>query len=318
MRKIGLFAYGEMGHATLKSLISNFTVQWVILPNQKKQTATEKLTLKLANQYRIPVISISSNEELFNLIFKESPDVVVIASFNKIIPQNILQLTKFINIHIGDLPRYRGRAIVNWAIINNEKNISLVIHEAVPDLDSGDIYATFPIPITSQDTVNTIYDAIKTYLIKNASKIINQTLNGAKGIKQTGKPTYCCTRIPQDGLINWNKTTKEIYNFIRAQTYPYPGAFTYFEGKKMIIWDAEIPSAQKIYAGKIPGRIASLLPHGGVEVLTGDASLIIKHIQYQKKEYKANEIIKSSKHTLGINLVELYEKINKLLEKNAY
>jgi methionyl-tRNA formyltransferase len=312
MQKVGLFAYGEMGESVLRSLLEKFTVQWVILPSQGAQTNKEQSTEQLAIEKKIPVSYASSFIELSKYIQTHTPDLVVIASFNKILPEKILLLTKFMNVHIGDLPRYRGRATVNWAIINNRSEIGLTIHEVAPDLDAGNIYDQHMIPISHEDTCGTIYKAIDRYLAKNISQIADKVLKGYQGEAQSGEATYCCTRLPEDGLIDWDNTSKDIYNFIRAITKPYPGAFTYFEGKKMIIWDAEIPKNPKVYEGRIPGRVGAILPDFGVEVLTGDSVIIVKSISYEGKVHNASQIIKSIKKTLGINWVALYEKMNSL------
>ena len=103
--------------------------------------------------------------------------------------------------------------------------------------------------------------------------------------------------MPQDGLIDWQKTSLEIDRLIRAVTKPYPGAFTFFEGKRMIVWTGKIPKNPRIFEGRIPGRVVGLYPDG-VEVLSGDSSIIIKNINYENQEKNARDVIKSVKKTL--------------------
>lgn len=308
-KKVGLFAYGEMGNPVLLALIKEFDIKWVILPPTEVQTLSEKLTENIAEKYKIQNLHFSNFDELYDLIKSDIPDAVIISTFNQILPGKLLHLTKFINVHLGDLPHFRGRANVNWAIINGKKKISVTIHQVVSDLDAGNIYDQKMVSILESDTVKTVYDKINLYLSENIFRVVGKVLSGYKGRAQIGKATYCCTRLPQDGLIDWNKKSRELYNFIRALTRPYPGAYTYFEGKKMIVWEAELPKTPKIYVGRIPGRIGSIIPNYGVEVLTGDSNIIIKKIYYQGKECNASKIIKSVKNTLGINWAEIYEKI---------
>lgn len=311
MKKIGLFAYGEMGESAFRSLYQNYSIQWVILPEKTIQTDKERLTDRLVTSQKIKILYKSSIKDLYEHIKSNTPDAVVIASFNKILPANILDLTTFINVHLGDLPRYRGRANINWAIINGRKEIGVSIHEMIPDLDSGNIFKQKMIHIAFTDTVQTVYFAVNMFLEKELTKVVNKVLEGYKGRPQKGKATYCCTRLPEDGYIDWAATNKEVYNFIRGLTYPYPGAFTYFEGKKMIIWNAELFKKPKVYEGSIPGRIGSIIKDVGVEVLTGKGPILIKEVTYNGKKQNASAVITSVKKTLGINWVELYESMNK-------
>lgn len=306
--KVGLFAYGEMGPSALEALIKDFDLLWVIVQDNSP-------VKELTNKLKIKTIQITSEKEIFNLVKNTRPDVVVICSYNKILPAKILKLTKFMNIHHGDLPRWRGRANINWAIILGRNEIGLTFHEAAPDLDAGNIYAQYMIPINQEDSIKTIYDKVNLIITKNMTKIVKKVLNGYRGTKQRGPSTYCCTRLPEDGYIDWTKSSQEIFNLIRALTKPYPGAFTYFEGKKMIVWDSEIAKDLRVYEGKIPGRIAVIHKNYGVEVLTGDSSIIIKNIHYERKEINASEVIRSVKKTLGISIVDIHENLIKLLQQ---
>lgn len=312
MKKIGLFAYGEMGLSALKSLMSKFNVIWAILPPE----APDKSLIEIANKYGIKIIYTNDNNIIYRFAKKNKPDGIVIASYNKILPEKILMLCKCINVHHGDLPRFRGRANINWAIILGLKKIVLTIHEAIPNLDAGNIYKKYPISITDNDNVKTVYEKVNRILEEDLAYIVKEVLEGYKGRRQHGQPTYCCTRLPEDGLIDWTKPSIDIYNLVRALTKPYPGAFTFFEGKKLIIYTAEIPEHPKIFVGRVPGRIISRIPNNGVEVLTGDSSIIIKNGKYEEREVVISDIITSVKKTLGINFAFVYQKLNKLLEKN--
>lgn len=310
--KVLQLAYGGMAPYVLKALVGKYEVVGIITPDKGISLYRSQKILpveKLAKAHQIPIIPSNSFKKLEETVKKTKPDVVLIASYNKVIPHQILNLSKFINIHHGDLPRWRGRANVNWAIILGKKFVGLTFHQAAPDLDAGAIYAQFKIPIGTKDTVATIYQKINNLVETKSPQVINQVIKGYKGKKQTGKATYCITRLPEDGLIDWNQTTAEIDRLIRSLTQPYPGAFTYFNNRKLIIWQAEIPKKPRNYVTRIPGRVSLIHPHG-VEVLTGDSSIIITQVSFNKKTQLANKIIKSVKTTLGINLVKLLAELN--------
>lgn len=313
MKTIGLLAYGKTAPHALRGLIKDFSVLWIVTPPQ-----TEEILLpveKLANEYKIPIHRTNTNKQIHELVVKTSPDAVVISSYNKILEQELLSTSKFINIHHGDLPRFRGRANSNWAILLGRTEIGLTFHEAITYLDAGRIYAQYIVPITKKDTVKTVYDKFNKIIEEDLGMIVGKVLDGYKGEERKGKATYCCTRLPEDGYIDWHQTSEQIYNFIRALTKPFPGAFTYFEGKKMIIWDSEIPEKPKKYEGRIPGRITGI-SKTGVEVLTADSVIFIKNVFYDDKEQNASDIIKTVKRSLGINFIELYEMVMKRKNEN--
>lgn len=308
MKKVGLFAYGETGASAFKGLVDSYELVWVIIPPYNGLRVQDSSEVeKLAVEKGVKIVRINSAKDVCDLISKDLPDIVVISSYNKILPKEILGLTKFINIHHGDLPRWRGRANINWAILLGRKEIGLTFHEAIPNLDAGRIYARFMVSISDTDTVKNVYDKFNLIIEKEMENVIEKVLSGFQGEEQKGEATYCCTRIQEDGLIDWSKDSLTIDRLIRALTKPYSGAFTYFNNKKLIIWDAEIPKELKKYEGRIPGRVISVNKDLGVEVLTGDSSLTIKDVNYEGEDLDISRLVRSTKDTLGINFVQLLE-----------
>lgn len=308
MEKVGLFAYGEMGQAALESLIDRFEIIWIVLPPKERQTSAEKSLNYFAKKNKIKV-SYETNFKHIKLLIEENlPNIVVVSTFNKVFPNDILSLSKFINVHLGELPKMRGRATVNWAIINNSDKIYISMHEMVFDLDSGNLYSSIPIVIMNEDSVGDVYKKINIEIQLSLADVVVKVLKGFKGNEQIGNPAYYCTRLPNDGLIDFNQNTEDIFNFIRALSKPYPGAFTYYEGKRMIVWDSRIPHQPKKYLGRIIGRVVEI-HKDGVEVLTKDSSIIIGNISYKKQEENSSSIIKSVKATLGIDFVSLHERM---------
>lgn len=308
--KVLQLAYGQMAPFALESLLSSFKVTAIITPPAGKNLYRPQKNLAvetLARQHHIPIIKSDKFSDLETAINKYQPQAVLIASYHKVIPASILGLSKFINIHHGDLPRWRGRANVNWAIILGKKFIGLTYHEAIPDLDAGAIYAQLKIPIIDRDTVKTVYDKINRYVQKYSAPVIKKVLQSYAGRPQRGQPTYCITRLPEDGLIDWSQSTVTIDRLVRALTHPYPGAFTYFNGKKLTVWKTVIPRQPRRYVGRIPGRIALIHKNLGVEVLTGNSSIILTSVTYGHQSGNATDFIKSVNASLGINWVEAYE-----------
>ena len=113
-----------------------------------------------ATKHGIAVSSLNDSRELQSIIAKAQPDAVVISSFNRILPKDVLATSCFINVHYSPLPRYRGRANVNWAIINGEETAAISIHLVTPGLDDGNLLFQEQIVIGENDTVQSIYDRL--------------------------------------------------------------------------------------------------------------------------------------------------------------
>ena len=312
--KVLLFAYGHTGKYALESLSEKFDIIGIITPKYSDElyrNNKESEVEKIAKEKNIEIFRESKISEIEKIIDNNEPDIIVISSFNKIIPERILKRSKFINVHHGDLPRYRGRANFNWAIINDRKEIGLTIHEAVANLDAGKIYAQYKIEISDLDNISTVYSKANRIIRNDLSQIVEKVSQGFQAKVQEGEATYCCTRLPEDGIIDWKKNSRDIYNLIRGLTRPYDGAYTFYKNKKMIIWEAELVPDPLTYEGRVPGRIIKT-SEDYVDVLTGDSYLRIKKIECDGMIKKPNEIIKSVKDTLGISDEEIARVLREL------
>lgn len=142
-----------------------------------------------------------------------------------------------INLHGSLLPKYRGRTPHVWAIINGEKETGISAHLMNEKCDDGDLIKQVHVDIEEDDTGATIlqkYNKLYPYLICEIIEGI-ETYSLNRIPQDSGKATYFSKRSPEDGLINWNWQKERIRNWVRAQAFPYPGAFTYLYGKKIII-----------------------------------------------------------------------------------
>lgn len=313
--KIVLMAYGELAVSAFKALFPKFILSAIITPPFKTHLYRQQKQLPveiLAKTNNIPVIRTNNNLVVLKKIRQFKPSALVICSYNKILPPEVLRETKCINVHHGDLPRWRGRANFNWAIIKGRKSVGLTIHQAVPGLDAGNIYFQKMIPLSDNETIKTLYSKADKIITEKLAVVTLKVIHGYQGKPQRGRATYCCTRLPEDGYIDWSKSSLVIDRLIRGLSKPFPGAFTYFNGKKLIVWEAEIPKNSPYYECRIPGRIISIYKDIGVEVLTGNSSILIKAVQYENKEVNASSIIKSVKNSLGLDLVYLLKAIQKI------
>ena len=151
-----------------------------------------------------------------------------------------------VGAHASLLPHNRGSAPINWALIHGEKRTGNTLMWLNAKVDEGAIIDQMEFPITMYDSCQTLLQLIKK--LEKGFKPINSIEN------ITDEPLLP-RRRPKDGFVNWNKSGMDIYNFIRALTHPYPGAFTYLEGRKWILWKAALLPFHSSTSNLKPGEI---------------------------------------------------------------
>lgn len=174
-----------------------------------------------------------------------NPDLIIVCGWQQLLSAEILKIPTLetVGFHSSLLPKYRGRAPVNWAIIMGEKETGITMFYMTPEADAGDIITQKSFPILFSDDCNTVYQKsaqagaglIKEFLPKIERNEIVRIHNDSRSY-----PAYP-KRSPEDGLIDFKRSALEVYNFVRALTRPYPGAYFINEkGKKVIVWKLEI------------------------------------------------------------------------------
>lgn len=182
--------------------------------------------------------------------------LVFVCGYYEIIKPEILKIPSlgFIGIHNSLLPKYRGFAPINWAIINDEKIIGSSVFRLEHGIDSGRVFYQVKTKVKIDDDINTISDRLEKYLIKiiqnNLEKIINGEIK--YWLQDEKNATYFGKRSPVNGLIDWKSDSKAIHNFVRAQCYPYPGAYSFIEKTKINIEQTTILTKKHDF---YPGRI---------------------------------------------------------------
>jgi methionyl-tRNA formyltransferase len=213
-----------------------------------------------------------------DLISKHKPDFLVVIAYGKILPENILALPRkgTINVHASLLPKFRGPAPIQWAVINGEKETGVCTQLMEKELDTGDILLSARESIGPEDTAGDLHDRLA---LKGATVLID-TLNGlaAKGIQPTSQDHSLATYAPMlskdDGLINWNKPAESLEAFIRGVT-PWPGAFTFFGDKRLKIFKSR-PIATEIT--EPPGTVLQGFPDE-LRIATAKGILVVEEIQ---------------------------------------
>jgi methionyl-tRNA formyltransferase len=263
----------------------------------------------------VPVLTDLSIQGVEQAIIQGNPDCVVISSYDRILPGRILDRCRFVNVHYAPLPEYRGRANVNWAIINGEPHTAITIHVVAPGLDAGNILYQQKVPIGPDDTVGDLYAKLNEVQREVLGQTIARYVSGYEGEPQDETAaTYGCTRVPSDGEINWSSSTMQIYALIRALASPYPGAYTYLDARRVTILRAAPLTNVPRYVGRIPGRVVGRSRRDGhVDVLTGDGVLRIHEISTDgSPPGPASAFIRSARQTLGLRTADLLARIELL------
>jgi len=192
--------------------------------------------------YSVIQPSSARTAEFSNCIEKHAPDFIVVVAFGHIIPKNILNIPEIatINIHASLLPKYRGPAPIQWAIINEEKETGVTTMLMDEGLDTGDILLSSELEIAPDDTSDTLHDR----LADLGADLLIKTLNAFEtgdvnpNSQDHSQATYAPMLKKDDGRINWERTAKALEAFIRGMT-PWPGAFTFHEKKRLKIFRAK-------------------------------------------------------------------------------
>ena len=234
----------QVGLACLRKLIElkkNIVAIITYTGDLRPMVADFVLFDEVARQASIPLMKVKSSKdpETIRLIKSYEPDLILVASWSQIIPSEVINLAPkgCLGIHYSLLPERRGGAPLNWAIIDGLTKSGITLFFLDEGVDSGDIVAQKEFEITETDTPKELLDKICVLAPQIIEENIDAIEKGTiKRIKQDDeKATYTPRRKPEDGLIDWSKPMKEIYNFIRALALPYPCAFTYLGDKKLII-----------------------------------------------------------------------------------
>ena len=238
----------------------------------------------LAKQNNILLYKITdiNDKSAVNQIKESSPDVIFELGWSQIISKDILSIPKkgCIGVHASLLPKNRGAASLNWALIRGDKKTGVTLFYLAERPDDGDIIAQKEFDIDDRDDISTLHSksdiASAELLLENIDDIRNDTV---RRIKQDPKEvTYTARRKPEDGVIDWNTDSRQIYNWIRAQTHPFPGAFTFWKKKKLYVWQSQIENS--VTQGK-PGEIFKIENKKGIFVITKDGLLLIKRAQLE-------------------------------------
>lgn len=215
-----------------------------------------------ALKYNIPVmqpVKIGSSESVEQLKMLK-PDLFITCAFGQLLTNDVLSIPKFgtVNVHGSLLPKYRGAAPIQWAIINGEKKTGVTTMLTVLKLDAGDILLSEEIGIDDDMTAGQLHDKMSVIGAELLLRTIREMEKGSiNPIPQNdSEATYAPRIVRETGKINWQNSATSIHNLVRG-TCPWPGAYSYLKGERIRIWKSKVQDADKISESE-PGTIIGI------------------------------------------------------------
>lgn len=337
-----VFAYHNIGCVGIEALLrAGVKIEAIFTHlDDPKESIWFDSVAELAARNAIPVFAPDDvNHPLWReRIRRMNPDCFFSFYYRNMISADLLAIPVkgAFNLHGSLLPKYRGRAPINWAVINGEKETGVTLHYMTERPDAGDIVAQKSFPITESDTAKSVHlkaaQASKDLLDEILPSIIAGT--APRTAQQESEATYFHGRRPADGRIDWTQSAESIRNLVRGVTSPYPGAFSFLSAKQYFFWNVTV---QKTDRKELPGTILSIAPltiacgNDAIQVVTGQVKdgvfssgeqLAKDNFFVEKMHFTSTAIPKSTRKTnvliLGVNGFIGSSLSNRLLKSGKY
>ena len=263
-----------------------------LVPSPVKVFAEEK-GLKVLQPEKV-----KNNEEFMNEIKAINPELIVVVAYGKILPQEFLDIPRYgcVNVHGSLLPKYRGAAPIQWAVLNGDHTTGITTMFMDAGMDTGDMILRVETPIDYEETTGQLWARMAklgaNLLIETMNRISSVTdnkfienvaqLKSEIGARKQGDDYTMAPMLSKDmALIDWSKSANEIHNLVRGLD-PIMGAYTYINGKKLKIWKTYTRITSEKYA-MTPGEILDITPDG-ILVQTGEKTILIQEVQAENSK----------------------------------
>jgi methionyl-tRNA formyltransferase len=281
-----LFAYHEMGHSCLEALLALGAPVAALITHRDapEEEVWWRSCGELARANSIPVYSLDKiGADEIAQVAALRPAIIYSFYYRNLLPVELIALAPLgaYNLHGSLLPKYRGRAPVNWMLANGEREAGATLHHMVERADAGDIVAQRAVEITDDDTALALYRKIVPLgadLIREYHPLIASG-KAPRRVQDLTQGSYFGRRRAEDGRIDWGWPARRVFNLVRAVTHPYPGAFGFLNGRKVYVWSAKIATETGIRGAA--GEIIVEHYAGPIEVATGDGSVLLSRVQVE-------------------------------------
>ncbi len=279
----------EFAVPALQALIEHHQVIGVVTQPDKQRGRGKKVQFppvkEKAVEYNLPVYQpVKARDEEFTAVLKElNPDVIVVAAYGQILPESILNIPRYgcINIHGSLLPKYRGAAPIQWAVLDGEEKTGITTMYMEKGLDTGDMIDKAELVLDAKETAGTLHDKL---MVMGAELLLDTLQKLEKGTavrtKQDDSKSCYAKMLTKDmGRVDFTKSAVEIERLIRGMN-PWPSAYTAMDGKTMKLWDADVISCG---VSEEPGTVIDVTKDA-IVVAAGKDALALKEIQLAGKK----------------------------------
>lgn len=295
---------------TLKAIIdAGHEILCVVTQPDKPKGRGKELSMppvkELALEYELTVYQPVKvrNEEFVGLLRDMKPDVIVVVAFGQILPKSILEIPKYgcVNVHASLLPKYRGAAPIQWAVIDGEKESGVTTMLMDEGLDTGDILLTSRRKLSPKETGGSLFEKLS----EDGAKLLTETLDGLFKGTITPVPqaltgsTYARMLDKSTGLIDFDNDAAKIECLIRGLN-PWPSAYTFYNGRIMKVWDSEVIDEK--FDGAAPGEIVRIDRDGFVVKCKANALKVLELQLEGKKRMDAKSFLLGCKIEVGEKL----------------
>ncbi len=317
--KIIFMGTPDFAATSLEALInSNYNIEAVVTNTDKPKGRGMKMLYtpvkEVALSKDIPIFQpekVRNNTEFINKIKEINPDVICVVAYGKILPKEILDIPKYgcINVHASLLPKYRGAAPIQWAILNGDKETGVTTMYMDVGMDTGDMILTQKVQIGENETTGELWNRLSKIganLLVETLKQIEQGI--APRIPQGNDYTMAPMLEKEMSKIDWeNKTAEEIKNLVRGLN-PIMGAYTYLNGKKIKFWKVEVSENIGYDENNIKilknGTVLISDPKDGIYIKTKKGILHVLEIQGENaKKMPIQDFLRGNK----INEFQIFE-----------
>jgi methionyl-tRNA formyltransferase len=280
-------------------------------PAAPEYTATENDFEQLAAEIGCP----------FHLgvdIPEEPADVAVSVNWPTLIQRDVLERFPYgvLNGHPGALPRFRGNAAPNWAIIAGEPHVVATVHRMTEGLDEGPILAQRAFDLDEHTYIGDVYAFLDATFPELFAEAVSGLAAGAlEPRSQPRDPSLTLRgypRLPRDSEIDWQQSASEIARLVRASAEPFTGAYSWLGDRRLTVWRAYADDAEAPWVG-VPGHVAHRdSKRGTATLLTGDGLLVVEEAELDGRRAPAAELLTSARMRLGLDTQTLLDRLEHL------